>query len=563
MNFKVIAGIALGALGAGAGCGAAQNVGSSPAASVNACPARTLALDAEACAALPARGASAETPLEWGSTEGLALWAGRLRCQNGAVPFRRKVGEGGRAPASQSPPSQTATEPELLELWEVSCPNQQPMRLYLNPHRCGSPCPPPGLAVTGLHVEAALQAAHAALQQDRTQDAFAWAKLAAHQAVPDQVVQSTLGHAALLAHAWPDAAAAFEAVLAMDTADPTARMGLALSRVQNLPADKGLRVESVPSAPVSALPDQRHLRVRASDAALLDELGALTGTPAIEPGDLDSAQGSAIVARLDCVRAGGDWLRPTLGQPLSGSATLGWEMLRDVVTSGETRLQTWVRIEQSQGALNDVQRCRGPQGFARALLADPAAAWRGVEADLPVHEAALPEAWALERVRSEVTVPLLLAATMALVGAEMQNPELTADQAVVLVDEPWQAAWYETVSLARILRVARLDADPEKRRLAAQFLGQVLVAADTAVQALATASGPLDGAVARSPALFRAAQVVRETDAWLRRALGMPEPPRLPTPAPDARPDPNAFRRSLVPLKDAQPKLRPPSRPKK
>jgi hypothetical protein len=533
--------------------GAPRAADAPPTAPPRVCPSRALPLDARACAAQPPRGLSAQAPLEWGPTEGINLWSGRLRCLSGAVPARRRVGEGGLAPASDSPRSRLGADPELLELWELSCPGQTPLRLYVNPHRCGLPCPPPGLAVTDLRVEAAIQSAHAGLQADRPQDALEWARLAARQAPTDEVVQATLGHAALMAHVWPEAIAAFEAVLAVDGTDPTARLGLALARVQAIPAGKGLRIEApAVVAHVSEAVTVRHAHVYAADLQRMDQLGAQTGTLAIEERDL--AQGAMIQGEMAFLRADDGWLRKALATPAA------WEQLRDVLHSGEAREETWVRFELTNGQVQDVQRTRGPQGFSRQLLADPAQAWRMLRADLDVHEASLPEAWASEHIHSEVSVPLLLAATMALLGAELQNHELPPEQVVVLAGEPWQGAWFETVSLARLVRIAREDPDEVHRQEAAQFLGQVIVAADAAVDAF-LAGGQVEAAAARSPALFRGALVVRELDAALRLALGLAEPPKLPAVPMDARPDARAFRRPLVPLPGMQSK--PPRTPRK
>lgn len=517
-----------------------------------ACPSRVL--DVRQCQAMPARGSTPQTPLEWGPTEGNALWAGRLRCASGAVPARRRVGEGGLAPASDSPKSAVLADPELLELWELSCPGQPALRLYVNPFRCGLPCPPPGLTVTDLRVEAALQAAHAALQADRAQEALDWSRLAARQAPTDEVVQATLGHAALMGHAFPEAIAAFEAVLAVDGTDPTARLGLALARVQAIPAGKGLRVEApVASAEAGMTRTVRHARVLEPDALRIDALGTRHGTPAIEAQDL--AEGAKALDQMAFLRADGGWLRQAMATPAA------WDRLREVLRSGEQRPETWVRFELVDGRVQDVFRDRGPQGFARHLLADPQDAWRAAMADLDVHEAALPDAWARDHIRSDVTVPLLLAGTMALLGAELQEPELAPEQTVVVAGEAWQGAWFETVSLARLARVVRHDPDEGHRLEAAQFLGQVVLAADAAVDAF-LAGGHTDAAAARSPALFRGALVVRTLDAEVRKVLGLPEPPALPAPAMDVRPEANAFRRPLVPLPGMRPRTpqKPPRR---
>lgn len=527
--------------GTASGCSAANIHGdrAQSASAAERCPSRALDVDLRTCSAADGRRGQAGQPLEWGPTDGDALWAGRLRCTGGAVPARRRVGEGGLASATSAPRSTLPGDDELLELWELQCPGQPATRAYINPFRCGSPCPPAGFTVSDVRLDAMLEAAQSALAQDRDAEALDWARLALQQSPGDELALATLGQAALQQHAWPDAIRALTGVLALDPADPTARLGLALARVGLVPDGQGLPLPTIRrvATPARPEPDVRHARVLAGDVALVTALGALTGAATIDAGDIGSRRSRAIVTEIECLRPDGGWLGKALQRPED------WELLRQVLLSGETRTETWLRVQQADGHIVDIQRVRGPDGFARQLLADPVAALCSLEADLDTHEAALPPAWSLVHIHSEVSVPVLLGGALALMGAEMHHPELSPEQAVVVAGERWQAVWFESVSLARVLRMAREAPDTTQREQSIRFLAQVALAADQAMLAFATGPG-LDVAAARSPALFRGVQVLRETTAVLHRALGLAEPQVLPSPPMDVRPDENPFRRA-------------------
>lgn len=111
------------------------------------CPKAFTEVTPQQCASLPrGYGEQPGMPAEWGIGAGTGkLWFGRLMCPDGAMPLQlRRVGNiGGASTPSQSPPSSSARRPlDIVDKWEVTCPQRAPIIVYHNMYRCGSPCPP-------------------------------------------------------------------------------------------------------------------------------------------------------------------------------------------------------------------------------------------------------------------------------------------------------------------------------------------------------------------------------------------------------------------------------------
>ncbi len=125
-----------------------------PSAKAAACPAPFTPVDPAMCAeSVDADyGLTPRTPAEWGLGAGTGtLWFGRLVCADGTMAEIYRQGNIGTAPVpSDSPLNEQGDEAgaaDILDLWIVECPDAEPIKVYHNLYRCGSPCPPPTLAL--------------------------------------------------------------------------------------------------------------------------------------------------------------------------------------------------------------------------------------------------------------------------------------------------------------------------------------------------------------------------------------------------------------------------------
>ncbi len=513
------------------------------------CPSPTLDVDLHACVGvLPADyGLSALHPLEWGKQVG-RLGMGRLRCSNGALPIERLLGEGGKAGPTTSPrqlqDGQTADgKDELLDLWELQCPGQPPLHLYVNTTRCGTACLPAGLAWSDVHAESAIASAEVAAAQGNRALALEWARLAAQQAPRDQAVQAGVANVTMNFEQWAEMAAATEAILSMDPADPMARIGLAMAKVRQTPGKTGQNPAMAPrSVPLGPTPSHHLLHLNAEDDRVLAAIAGLDNTPGIQDGDLKSPSFDALAAQLSplvAAKAGSErsWLKSAL------RLAQGWQALLDVAQSGEKRDETWVEIDlDSDGVLGTAVRSRGPVNLARRLLFEPRATLAEIEADLDTHIGALPQAWAPSRIRSEISLPLLLTAATALMEVEIRHPSLSPRESVVIAGNAWTAGYFEVVSLLRLRRLWLESPVAAERQAAQDFVLAVQGQADLALNVISRPQG-IQAVAAQTPSMMRGVGVLREVTAMLHELTGQPPPPTVPVPSLDAHPDPGALRR--------------------
>lgn len=198
-------------------------------AEASVCPTPFMEFDQATCSTnVASYGLSPDTPAEWGFGAGTrTLWFGRLMCQSGAMPDIVRVQSLEAPTLSSSPQSPTRTRPEtdVLDIWLVHCPEfDEPLPIYHNMYRCGSPCSPTG---TALLPARAYEAYIESYKAHEKQDASLALTLAsqAHQLAPD--FELTTLWLALMQHEtghYEQALPLYEAVLAFKPSDTFSRL---------------------------------------------------------------------------------------------------------------------------------------------------------------------------------------------------------------------------------------------------------------------------------------------------------------------------------------------------
>lgn len=519
--------VAVGLAAAGCGAGkAADEPAVGKADLTPACATDSVEVDLALCRAVQPRdlGRSPERPMPWGPTPATAPFSRRLRCPGGAIAKSRYAGQ--------------IDQEGQVHRWVVGCPGQPAFYLYQDVQKCGIPCPPAGLLVAPAQVEAALQAAEAALDEGdkpgAVDRAIGWAQRALAWSPEDERGLELLHIAELQKEKPAEALATVRRLRRLDPGSPKYRWHEAQVALLASARDKGPLPEvRMAGGKPAALPPPavRYARLLARDVDDLDGLGALTGAAAIEAEDLRKRD-TAKLALVD--------RQPWLAEVCKTAAH--WELVRQAARSGEAREETWLEVLLGPDGLQDVRVARHPGGLLRAVLRDPAKGLAQLQVDLPVLVGALPPPWAWERVQADLSVPLLVQEidnVARLAWAESDPP--TIDEAIVLATLGWgtkgeERLFHEIVSVVRMIQAAG-SGEAATRQRAIEFLRTFVRQADLALEPLAAPQG-LAEATRRDPALYHLAGVLQALADRARATLGLPPLPALPQAPLDAeRPD--------------------------
>jgi len=146
---------------------------------------------------------------------------------------------------------------DILDLWEVRCPGEEPRRFYTNMYRCGVRCPPVPLTV----LPATTSRAFLEAKGLATAGNFATALEILEKLPPElanyEVVQSILGPLLFRTGELARAREAFEKAIEMNPEDPYHRLHLALV---DLEEGKSEAYERTLSELLEKLPENHALR---------------------------------------------------------------------------------------------------------------------------------------------------------------------------------------------------------------------------------------------------------------------------------------------------------------
>ncbi len=202
------------------GCG--HRATSSGADEPKRCPTRDIDIPAAWCTDIsPHHGTTPATALQWGpATADGILWEGRLLCPDGTHP---------QVSAGHVP---TGDEHAHLMVWKLSCPDDGPKRTwYVDPTRCGNPCPPPPFRLIAAAAYKRFVASRIAVYGGASQRAVELAKEALKMAPGSEKLRWWLGVTLFEARRYADALVAFGRAAQLNPNDPHLKLHMAMCKL--------------------------------------------------------------------------------------------------------------------------------------------------------------------------------------------------------------------------------------------------------------------------------------------------------------------------------------------